>query len=226
MSKTTKKQEPTKAEEVISRSEKFVESNITKIVIVLLVLVAIVAGFLAYKQFFKNPQNEKAKVASFVAEDRFMSGQDSAALYGADGEIGALEIAKKYSGTESSNLSHAYAGILYYDMGQYEDALRELKKFSSKEKMVAPSITRLIGDCYVELDKPQDAIRAFEKAAKDASNDAISPSCLIKAGHVYESLKQYDKALAAYQQVVDLYYTAPESESVKAEIIRVKAAMQ
>ena len=63
-------------------------------------------------------------------------------------------------------------------------------------------------------------------AAKAADNPVISPSCLIKAGHVYEELGQYDKALKAYKEIQEKYYTAPESESIEASIIRVEAKLK
>ena len=140
--------------------------------------------------------------------------------------MGLLEIADKYSNTDAGKLAHAYAGIIYYDEGKYEEAIRELKTFKAKEKMVAPSITRLIGDCYVELGKYDEAAKYFMDAAKAADNPVVSPSCLIKAGHVYEELGQYDKALKAYKEIQDKYYTAPESESIEASIIRVEAQLK
>ena len=119
-------------------------------------------------------------------------------------------------------LSRAQGGL--YDMGKYQEALAELQKFSSDEALVAPSIQRMIGDCYVQLGKLEDAVKAYESAAKSANSEAISPSCLIKAGHVYEKLGKYDQAVKAYQEVKDKYYTAPEAEMVEADLIRARAA--
>lgn len=222
MSKKTNQQENA-IDEIASKSERFVEKNISKILTVVLIIIGIVAGIFGYFQFVKKPKAQKAASEAYVAEAMFMEGQDSAALYGKDGHKGLLAIAKEYSSTATGNLSHAYAGICFYDMGKYQEALDELKKFSADESVVAPSIQRLIGDCYVQLNKPQDAAKAFEKAAKDANNPAISPLCLIKAGHVYETLKQYDKALQCYKEIKEKYYTAPEAESVDADIMRVEA---
>ena len=213
-------------EEIASKSERFVEKNVSKILTVVLIIIVLVAGIFAYFQFVKKPKAQKALSESYVAEDLFINGEDSAALYGQNGHKGLLAIAKEYSSTETGNLSHAYAGICFYDMGKYQEALEELKKFSADESVVAPSIERLIGDCYVQLKKPEEAVKAFEKAAKDADNDAISPLCLVKAGHVYETLKQYDKALNCYKQIKDKYYTAPEAETVDADIMRVEAQIK
>ncbi|MDY6148781.1 MAG: tetratricopeptide repeat protein [Porphyromonas sp.] len=206
-------------QEAINKGEKFIEKNINKILYVLLGVIVIAFGIWAYIKYVKQPGDMKASEEMFQAEDLFMNGEDSTALAG----NGFLAVAKERKGTKAANLAHAYAGICYYDMGQYEKALEELKKFKAKESMVAPSIKRLMGDCYVQLNKLSEAADLFEQAAEDADNDAISPSCLLKAGRVYEELKQYDKALEAYKKIKETYYTAPESQMVEADIIRVEA---
>lgn len=224
MSKKENQQTENQVGEVVSRSEQFVEKNMTKIGLAILGIFIIVAGVFAYKRFVSEPKAREAATKVYLAEDKFIQELDSAALNGNGAtEMGLLAIIDKYSGTETSNLSQAYAGICYYNIGEYQKAIDHLKAFSAKENMVAPSITRLIGDSYVQLKKYEEAVGYFEKAAAAASNDAITPICLIKAGRVYEELKQYDKAMAAYKQVKDKYYTSMEANTVEADIIRVKA---
>ena len=81
----------------------------------------------------------------------------------------------------------------------------------------------MIGDCYVQLGKLEEAVKAYESAAKQASSEAISPSCLIKAGHVYEKLGKADKAIAAYKEVKEKYYNTPEAQTVEADLMRAQA---
>jgi len=137
------------------------------------------------------------------------AGQASPALKGRGaGAPGFEAIAKNFSGTDAANLAHAYSGICLYDQGKYQEALAELKKFSADETVVAPSVQRMIGDCLAQLGKLEEAVKTYEAAAKAASSEAISPSCLIKAGHVYEKLGKYDKAIALYNEVKTKYYNA------------------
>ena len=211
-------------DEKVMQGEKFFERHGKKIMIAVGAVVLIALAIFAYIKFIKEPNNAKASSQMFVAEENFIMGQDSLALKGATSSPGFEGIAKNFSGTDAANLAHAYAGICLYDMGRYQEALGELQKFSSEEKLVAPSIQRMIGDCYVQLGKLEDALKSYESAAKLADSDAISPSCLIKAGHVYEKLGKYDQAVAAYQQIKDKYYTSPEAESVEADLIRARAA--
>ncbi len=220
------KQDPINTEkqigEVVSRSEQFVEKNMTKIGIAILAVFVVVAGVFAYKRFVSQPKEEKATAQVFMAEDQFLQELDSLALNGSGADqAGLLQIIDKYSGTDAAKVSNAYAGISLYNMGKYEEALKHLGKVSSKETMVAPSVIRLMGDCYVQLKQYDKAVQQFEKAASAANNSAISPSCLIKAARVYEHQKKYDKALAAYTQVKDKYYDSMEAAVVEGDIIRV-----
>lgn len=215
------------SEEIVSRSEQFIEKYSKTIIWCVLGVIVLGVAIWLYIDKVVKPRGDKAAAQLYVAEEQFMAGADSAALNApAAGAMGLLEIADKYSSTDAGKLAHAYAGIIYYDEGKYEEAIRELKEFKAKEKMVAPSITRLIGDCYVELGKYEEAAKYFMDAAKAADNPVISPSCLIKAGHVYEELGKYDQALKAYKEIQDKYYTAPESESIEASIIRVEAQLK
>ncbi len=212
-------------EEVLVKSETFLEKNLKKILIAVGAVVVAVVSYFAYIKFVKEPANEKASVALFKAEDHFLNQQDSLALHGASiTEKGLEAIIKDHSGTDAANLAHAYKGIALYDAGKYQEAIEALKGFSSEDAYVAPSVERLIGDCYAQLGKYQEAASAYEKAAAMASNEAITPSCLIKAGHAYEKLGNAKKALELYEEVKTKYYTAPEATSVEADIIRASAA--
>ena len=161
-------------DEKVMQGEQFFERHGKKIMIGVGAIVLIALGIFAYIKFVKEPKNVKASTQLFVSEEQFIMGQDSLALKGAGGP-GFEAIAKNFSGTDAANLAHAYSGICLYDMGKYQEALAELQKFSSDEALVAPSIQRMIGDCYVQLGKLEDAVKAYESAAKSANSEAISP---------------------------------------------------
>ena len=55
--------------------------------------------------------------------------------------------------TESANLAATYAGICYYRLGKYDNAIKYLNQFSGDDKLVSFSVLGTIGDCYVKKDK-------------------------------------------------------------------------
>lgn len=55
------------------------------------------------------------------------------------------------------------------------------------------------------LARTRKAAEILTKAAKEADNNTISPTCLMQAGQIYEVLGQNDKALECYKQIKDKY---------------------
>lgn len=193
--------------EAISKSEEYIKNNKKNLLIGAIVIVAIIAGIFGYQNLYRKPQISKAEEAIFQAEHYFGVDSFALALNGNAADVqGFLEVIKQYGNTPSGNLAQAYAGICYYNLGEYDKAIEHLKKFKSKDSMANPSIYGLIGDCYVDMDKTAEGIKYFEEAAKRADNNLLSPRYLIKAGIAYESLGEVDKARAHYQTIIDKYY--------------------
>lgn len=211
--------------EVLSRGEHFFEKHANLIFYIVLGLIIIAFGVWAYIQYVAKPRTESAYEALYSAEDNFIMGEDSTVLSTTGiSDQGVMSVAKDYKSTKAATLAHLYAGVANYDLGKYQEALQELKKYSAKDQLVSPSILRLMGDCCVQLDRFEEAIDYFKKAADKADNPVVSPGCLIKAARVYEHMQKTDKALGLYKEVKDKYYDSPEATSVLADITRIEGS--
>lgn len=212
--------------EIVSKSEQFIENNSKKIIYGIVALAIIIGAVLGIKHGYMEPQEKKAAAAMFKGELYFDRDSFALALNGNGADYEGFEaIIDQYGNTDAGNLAKAYAGICYYNMGEPEKALDLLKSFKGKDNMVSPAITGKIGDCYVEMGNTQEGISYFEKAAKEADNDVVSPIYLKKAGLAYESLQQYDKAVQAYTTIKDKYYTSMEASDIDKYITRTSANM-
>ena len=212
--------------EIVSKSEQFIENNSKKIIYGIVALAIIIGAVLGIKHGYIEPQEKKAATAMFKGELYFDRDSFALALNGNGADYEGFEaIIDQYGNTDAGNLAKAYAGICYYNMGEPEKALDLLKSFKGKDNMVSPAITGKIGDCYVEMGNTQEGISYFEKAAKEADNDVVSPIYLKKAGLAYESLQQYDKAVQAYTTIKDKYYTSMEASDIDKYITRASANM-
>ncbi|HIX85741.1 MAG TPA: CDC27 family protein [Candidatus Parabacteroides intestinigallinarum] len=212
--------------EIVSKSEQFIENNSKKIIYGIVALAIIIGAVLGIKHGYMEPQEKKAAAAMFKGELYFDRDSFALALNGNGADYEGFEaIIDQYGNTDAGNLAKAYAGICYYNMGEPEKALDLLKSFKGKDNMVSPAITGKIGDCYVEMGNTQEGISYFEKAAKEADNDVVSPIYLKKAGLAYESLQQYDKAVQAYTTIKDKYYTSMEASDIDKYITRASANM-
>ncbi len=195
--------------EALSKSEKYIQDNKKTILIVTIAVIVLIAGFFAYKNLYRKPHIAKAEEAIYKAEAYFGVDSFAIALNGNGADVqGFLSIINDYKNTPSANVAHAYAGICYYNLGEYENAIKHLEKFKSKDTMASPSIYGLIGDCYVNLGKTSEGIKYFEQAAKRADNDLLSPLYLLKAGVAYEALGDTEKARSSYQTIIDKYYAS------------------
>ena len=94
-----------------------------------------------------------------------------------------------------STVEHYYAGMAYYNLNDYENTVKYLGKFSSKDKMLGPIAKGRIGDAFVQLNQSEDALSYYESAAKMNTNDYTTPMFLFKAGNVALNLGKTKKAL-------------------------------
>lgn len=214
-------------EEIVSRSEQFLEQNSKKIIYGILAIALVIAAFLGIKHGYVIPKEKKATVALFKGEQYFAKDSFALALNGngADYE-GFSAIINQYGSTKAGNLAKAYAGICYFKMGENENAINNLKSFKANDKMVSPAVIGLIGDCYVNMGNTKEGISYFEKAAKAANNPVISPVYLKKAGIAYESLNQYKEAVNAYTIIKEQYHTSMEASEIDKYITRANASIK
>ena len=188
-------------ESALTRTEQFIEDNQKMILRVLTAILVAVVVFIGTRRFYLSPLQEEATGQMFVAEQYFEIDSFSLALYGDGNYSGFLQIIDDYGITKAANLAKYYAGISFLKTGQYEDAIEYLKKFKSKDKMVAPVAIGAIGDAYLELGDQQEGLNYYLKASTRSENDFTTPLFLMKAGLVYETMEDYDQAIELYEQI-------------------------
>ncbi len=213
--------------EIFSRSEKFIEKYQKHILISIGIVILLVVAVLGIRHAYLIPKEKEAEAAIFRGEDYFAQNKYKIALEGdSAGYIGFEAIIDQYGFTKTANLAKAYAGICQYKMGNPEEALKYLKKFSADDKMISPAITGLIGDCYVDLNQVNEGIDYFKKAASKANNELLSPIFLKKAGIAYESLKEYKNAYDVYAQIKEKYPTSLEAATIEKYMDRAQSFMK
>ena len=142
-----------------------------------------------------------------------MAGDYDKALKGDDAEcIGFEAIADEYH-NQQGELAALYAGICYYEKGEYEEAAKYLKKFDANDLNIDPAAHQLLGDAYVELGEYGKAAKAFEAAAK-SGNELIAPMSLKKAGIVYLHEGENSKALKAFKAIKANYPASAEAQDI------------
>ncbi|MCC9017034.1 tetratricopeptide repeat protein [Flavobacterium lipolyticum] len=211
-----------KLDETASKTEDWVAKN-QKIIIGLVAGIAIATiGYLAYQKFVENPKQDEAASEMFVAQQNFekaTNGVASDSLYklalnGSEGKFGFVKIADEYSGTDAGNLANYYAGIASLNIGKYDDAIKYLGEFKSKEVIVGALAIGAIGDAYSQKNQQKEALDYYVKAAESNKNDFTTPRFLLKAGKTALALGQKEDALKYLTDIKDNYDTTPEAAAV------------
>lgn len=223
-----KKNEPDiEVDEILSRSEQFIEKN-KKILLYGIAGVAIfVAIILAYNYMYMQPLSERAEKAIFRGQQYFAKDSFALALFGNGLDYDGFEtIVSQYGRTKTGNLAKAYAGICYFKLGDPHSAIKQLKSYKGNDDQFAPRVTGLLGDCYVSIGDTKAGIKYFEQAASQANDANISPVYLKKAGIAYESLKQYKDAIRVYTMIKDKYSQSIEAGEIDKYILRAEHLSQ
>lgn len=200
--------------EALTGAGKWIEENASLLSWIVAGIAAVVIGVIAINQYIIKPKALEASNENAKAVVYFMNGDFDKALLGDDAEcIGFEAIADEYSLYQQGKLAALYAGICYYEKGEFEDAAKYLKKFSADDLTIEPAARQLLGDAYVELGEYGKAAKAFESAAR-TDNDIIAPMSLKKAGLVYLHEGQNAKAKKCFERIKADFPASQEAQDI------------
>ncbi|MBK7945497.1 MAG: tetratricopeptide repeat protein [Flavobacteriales bacterium] len=197
--------------EVYTRTELALEKNkkpITYGAIGLLVLVALVLG---YQKGIAEPRAKEAADLIWKAQYYFEVDSLDKALNGDDQWPGFLTVAADFGSTPSGELAHYYAGAIYMQKGDYEQALSHFKEADLKDDVLSVMAIGNQGDALVELGRADEAAKLFEKAAGMAKNDFTTPMYLMKAGIVRQQAGEWKAAKNSFKRLADEFPLHPDA---------------
>jgi tetratricopeptide (TPR) repeat protein len=224
MAKNKKDENPqtiSNVEETLSRTEHFLEENYKSLLIGLGVIIVLVGiGWLG--KLYLNKRNDEAQSQIFQAEKYFAIDSLKLALNGDGNYLGFIDINKDYKFTRSGNLASYYAGICYLHLGNYQEAIDYLNKYTKKDKVIGSMAIGATGDAYVELGDLDKGIAKYIEAADYAENSFNTPVFLMKAGELYELKGNFAEALKLYERIESKYPESTEGTAIDKYIARVK----
>jgi TolA-binding protein len=194
----------------LTKFEKSLEKNRKILYIAGGVVVAALAGWFGYNWYISS-QDEQAQAVLFSPVFAFEADSLNKALKGSGGNPGLLNIADEYGATPAGNLAKFYAGTTLLKQGKFDEAIEQLKSFSSSDLLVQARAYCLIGDAYMEKNNAEEAISYYQKAADYKPNAQFTPSYMIKLGIAYEKAKKNTEAIEVYSDLIEKY---PQSSEV------------
>jgi tetratricopeptide (TPR) repeat protein len=224
MAKKNKEENPQglkNVEQTLTRTEQYLEENY-KALLMILGIVVILVGIFWLGRLWQNKKNDEAQSQMYQAQRWLEMDSLKLALNGDGNYLGFLDIIKNYRMTKAGNLAKYSAGICYLHLGEYQNAIDYLNKYSKKDKLIGSVATGAMGDAYVESGDIEKGIAKYIEAAEMAKNSFNTPIFLMKAGQIYELQKKYTDAIKMYEKIQSEYPESSEGASIDKYIARVK----
>ena len=193
-------------EQIIAKAQDFWTRYQKQITVVLAVIVLAVGGWYAYKNFIVKPNTEKAVDAMYKAEEYYRMDSLQKALNGDGINWGFVRVIKEYGGTDAGNLARLYAGDCYLRTGDFNNAIKQLKEYSTSDEMYQARAYKLLADAYSEVGKNEEAIANYKKAANHFTADVNnSAEYLYMAASLAEKTGKNNEAIELLKEIKDKY---------------------
>lgn len=121
---------------------------------------------------------------------------------------GLKRIVDSYGGTGSGQVARFYLANAYYNIGQYDDALKQFDAFSSSNAMLTAAAYAGMGRCYEAKGEFEKAGSMFEKAAGAGVNPASTPDYLSASGRCFGLGGEKEKAVTIFKKLKKEYPTS------------------
>ena len=210
-------------EQALTKAEQFIERYQKVIIRAVGFVLGIVLLYMAFQQFYLDKLSKEAASQMFQAEHHFASEDWERALDGDGIFPGFEDIISEYRLTSSANLARYYAGICCLNLGEYEEAIRHLSRFKTKDIILSSIALGGIGDAYAQLGDTEKALAFYNRAADRRKNEFTTPLYLLRAGILLENEDRLIEAARMYERIKNDHANSTEGRTIDRYIARVKA---
>lgn len=220
-------------DEGAGKTEEWVASNQKYIFIIIGLAALLILGYLGYERFIQEPKEQEAANEMFQAQEYFdtalaSTGAQSDSLYnmaltGGEGKYGFLDIINDYGSTDAANLANYYSGFAYLNTNRYQEAIDHLEDFDGDDEILGPLATIGIGDAFLQLNQPEEALNYYDEAASMRSNSFTTPKALLKGAITAIQVGKGDQATKYLTRIEDEFSDTPEAEQVPVYLGRAQA---
>ena len=111
-------------------------------------------------------------------------------------------------------------------MGDNQNAIKHLEKFSSDDVIFSSMVTANLGDAYMQLGDFKKASSYYQKATTGTTNMVTTPVIMMKAGLAFEKANDYNSALNMYERLEKEFPASYEARDIEKYITRAKLHMK
>ena len=208
---------PIAPDEALSKAEAFVTKH--KVTFITVIAVIIVVAALNAFGVFSPADKESHEGNNAIAniEYKMFEGDFESALNGDGFNSGLLDIAEKFEGSSAANKANLYAGLIYAQMKEYDNAIKYLGQYNGEDKIIAAKAKQALGNCYSQKGDYKKALELVLEAA-EANNIAVTPACLRDAAVMYEAQGNTAEAINLYNRIKNEYPYSPVAREAEIKI--------
>lgn len=208
----------------LDQLQNWYEENGKIVNIALVSLLAVILLLIGYTNVYQPKKEAAAQDAIFKAQYWFE--QDSMAKALNDPTYGFLSVASSYGSTKAGNLAKYYAGLSYYQLGDYVNAEKYLAKFNTKHDEILGGLAiATLADAQMENGNQGDALKNYKKAANFSDNEASAPFLLLKAGLALDFAGQSAEAADFLEKLAENYPNTSEAKEAEKYLAKINASL-
>jgi tetratricopeptide (TPR) repeat protein len=170
-----------------------------------ILIVLVVAGFLYVNN--KKAKNEEAETKLSAVITLYEQGKYAESINGdpATGVTGLNQSVNDYGSTQSGETAKLYLGNCYFNLKDYDNALKQFEAYSGDNDIVKASCLSGIGAVYEAKGDLKKAGEYFEKAAKVNKSVVINQENLFYAIRAYTQAGDKESAKRVYSTLREEY---------------------
>lgn len=199
-------------DETAKKTESFFEKNVKIISYVFGGILVVTLGYFAYMKSVVEPKNNEGFSLMPKAQELYMRDSLDKAM-GAKGITGFKDIIADYEGTKAAEVASLYAGNIAFQKGKYQEAIDYWNEYSGSDHLLNAIKIGSIGDALVELNRDDEALEHFLKAANYSDHPATGYIYLRKAAMLCLANKQNEKALEYFSEMKERFPEECEQQS-------------
>ena len=129
----------------------------------------------------------------------------------------ALPYLKAYASSNTRlNASDQYElAYCEFKSSDYENAIKNLQPLTSHHDSIGQNAYYLLGNCYLQTNQKDDALLAFEQAAKPKHDATVKEQSSFQYAKLTFDLNRHDVAVKALQQFITEYPKADETDEAR-----------
>jgi len=182
------------------------DENKKKVYIGIAAVVVIVAGIFLYISN-RNAKNEEAEVKLSAVISLYEQGKYPEAMNGdpATGIMGLNAIVNEYGSTNSGETAKLYLGNCFFNLKDYDNALKQFDSYSGSNDIVKSSCISGIGAIYEAKGDLKKAGEYYEKAANVNKGVVINQENLFYAIRAYTNAGDKESARRIFASLKEQY---------------------